>query len=249
MVAAMTSSFRVLALDHCALIAADSAGLADAAEGNLDARVEFCPGWSVADLVRHVWDVHAFWGQLVERRLADPDDYVAPPEPSDDELIEAFRAGATRLVETLRAADPATPVWTWARQHDAGFVIRHQVQEAAVHRWDAEHAAGRSFTIDRDGAVDAVDEFLSVSLSPKPKTALAGPVALVATDAEVAWTVRPGAGGVLTPAAGIDDDATQLRATAADLLLWLYRRRPAGPVEVIGDAALPPVLSEYAGTD
>jgi uncharacterized protein (TIGR03083 family) len=245
----MSSSFRVLALDHCALIAADCAGLADAAEGNLDARVEFCPGWSVADLVRHVWDVHAFWAQIVARRLADPGDYVAPPEPSDDDLIATFRAGATRLVEILRATDPATAVWTWARQHDAGFVRRHQVQEAAVHRWDAERAAGHSFAIDRDGAVDAVDEFLTVSLSPKPKTELTAPVALVATDAEVAWTVRPGAGGVLTPVAGIDDDATQVRATASDLLLWLYRRRPAASVEVVGDAGLPPVLSAYGGTD
>ncbi len=245
----MSSSFRVPTLDHCALIAADSAGLADAAEGNLDAEVEFCPGWSVADLVRHVWDVHAFWGQIVEHRLSDPDDYAPPPEPTDHDLIDAFRAGAARLVEILGAADPATPVWTWARQHDAGFVIRHQVQEAAVHRWDAEHAAGRRFAVDRDAAVDAVDEFLTVSLSSPAQAAatLTGPVALVATDAEVAWTVRPGADGVLTPVAGIDDDATQVRASASDLLLWLYRRRPAGPVEVVGEAALPRLLSAYAG--
>jgi uncharacterized protein (TIGR03083 family) len=166
----MRSSFLTADLDHCALIAADSAGLADAAEGNLATPVEYCPGWSVADLVRHVWDVHAFWGQLVERRLADPDDYVAPPEPADEVLLDTFRAGAIRLVETLRAADPATPVWTWASQHDAAFVIRHQVQEAAVHRWDAEHAAGRSFVIDRAAAVDSIDEFLAVSLASGPTT-------------------------------------------------------------------------------
>ncbi len=35
-------------------IATDSAGLADAAAGNLTAAVAQCPGWSVADLVRHL---------------------------------------------------------------------------------------------------------------------------------------------------------------------------------------------------
>ena len=74
----MPSSFRNADLDHCALIAADSAALADAAAGNLDAKVENCPEWTVADLVRHVCDVHAFWGQIVERRLADPDDVRVP---------------------------------------------------------------------------------------------------------------------------------------------------------------------------
>jgi uncharacterized protein (TIGR03083 family) len=99
-------------LDHCALIAADSAGLADAAEANLSAPVEHCPGWTVADLVRHVWEVHAFWGQVVERRLGDHSEFVEPPAPSDDQLIGAFRTGARRLVDILAAAEPATPVWS-----------------------------------------------------------------------------------------------------------------------------------------
>jgi uncharacterized protein (TIGR03083 family) len=245
----MRSSFLTADLDHYALIAADSAGLADAAAGNLGAPVEHCPGWSVADLVRHVWEVHAFWGQIVELQLADPDDFVPPPDPTADALLDSFRAGAARLVDILRAADPATPVWTWASQRDAGFVIRHQVQEAAVHRWDAEHAAGRAFVIHRDAAVDSIEEFLQFSLGQHPPQPLDGPLALVATDADAAWTLRPGADGALNREPGIGDDATQARATASDLLLWLYRRRTAAQLEITGDAGALQRFTAYAATD
>ena len=43
--------------DCVAAIAEHSAGFASAAHGRLDATVEHCPGWSVADLVAHVVDV------------------------------------------------------------------------------------------------------------------------------------------------------------------------------------------------
>jgi uncharacterized protein (TIGR03083 family) len=245
----MHSSFLATDLDHCALIAADSDGLALSATGNLAARVEHCPDWSVADLVRHVWDVHSFWGQIVERSLTDPADFKEPPTPSDAELIDAFRVGAARLVEILGAADPATPVWTWASQRDAGFVIRHQVQEAAVHRWDAEHAAGRSFAIDRDAAVDSIEEFLTFSLTSASANPLTVPLALVATDADAAWTLRPRGGGALTREPGIVDDATQVRAPAADLLLWLYGRRAPGDLEVTGDPVEVSRFSGYTSTE
>ncbi len=54
-------------LDFTAEIALQSAALAEAAEGNLAAPVEHCPGWTVADLVRHVYEVHWFWGTIVDR--------------------------------------------------------------------------------------------------------------------------------------------------------------------------------------
>ena len=54
---------------------------------------------------------------------------------------------------------------------------------------------------------------------------------------------------MLTPVPGIDDDAAQVRAGASDLLLWLYRRETAVPLEVIGDFDLPPVLQAYASAE
>jgi len=56
--------------DCVTAITEHSAGFAAAARGRLDARVEHCPGWSVADLVAHVVGVHWFWAEVV--RAATP---------------------------------------------------------------------------------------------------------------------------------------------------------------------------------
>ncbi|HEU5271137.1 MAG TPA: maleylpyruvate isomerase family mycothiol-dependent enzyme, partial [Jatrophihabitans sp.] len=153
-------------LDYTAEIALQSAALADAAEGNLTAPVEHCPGWTVADLVRHVIEVHWFWAMIAELRPVEPPaDEQRPEPPADTELLERFRAGALHLVEVLRHADPQASCWTWApTQQNVGFIQRHQVQEAAVHRWDTEHAAGRSVALDVPAAVDSVEEFLTFSV-------------------------------------------------------------------------------------
>ncbi len=225
-----------LNFDPINLIDEDSTGLADAAEHNLDVPVPSCPGWSMADLVWHLFEVQHFWGQLVAGGLTDRSQVPALARPGDDRLVAGFRAHASRFVTVLQAADPSTPVWTWSPQQDAAFVIRHQVQEAAVHHWDGEHAIGRELTIDPDAATDAIEEFLTFSTGRRATGSpeLGGPIALIATDTPARWTLRETPDGEISwlagePAAG----ATILRARASDLLLWLYRRVP--PAEVSGD--------------
>jgi uncharacterized protein (TIGR03083 family) len=220
-------------LDYCAEIALHSAALADAAEGNLTAPVEHCPGWTVADLVDHVREVHWFWAYLAEHRPASPpEDVQGPPRPADDQLIEQFRTGALHLVATLRRADPTAAAWTWApTEHNVGFIERHQVQEAAVHRWDAEHAAGRSVELGTAMSVDAVEEFLTFSVAnmddqpPEPRPALDGALVLKATDADAQWTATDAEiPGTVRMQRGAVTGAPVLAGTASELLLWLYRR-------------------------
>lgn len=219
-------------LDYFAEIAAHSAGLADAAEANLDAPVEHCPGWTVADLVGHVRQVHWFWGLMAEQRLAAPPETEPPEAPAREELVSQFRAGALRLVQILRSADQQAPVWTWApTQQNIAFISRHQVQEAAVHRWDAEHAAGRRFDFDVPVSVDSIEEFLTFSVSSiadqpeQPKPSLGGRLVLSASDADAAWTItddeQP---GTVRFSRGAAEGAPAVTGTASDLLLWLYRR-------------------------
>ena len=150
-----------------AAIAEHSHGFAEAAGGNLDAPVEFCPGWTVRDVVHHLTQVHWFWATIVEDGLAEQPQDLDRPEPAPDgTIIETFRSGSERLVRVLGEADPAARVWTWApAQQDAGFVIRHQVQEAVGHHWDVAHAAGRAVRISPAVGADAVDEFLHFSVS------------------------------------------------------------------------------------
>jgi uncharacterized protein (TIGR03083 family) len=152
--------------DCIAAITAHSAGFAEATRDNLEARVEHCPDWSVADLVWHLTEVHWFWATIVaETPDAPPDQARRPARRPDDELVDAFVAGAAHLVEVLRGADQSASCWTWAPwQQDVAFVTRHQVQEAAVHHWDAVNAAGDSLVIDPAVAADSVDEFLHFSV-------------------------------------------------------------------------------------
>lgn len=236
-----------LGIDYADSIARDSAGFAAAAEGNLEAPVEGCPGWGVRDLVRHLIEVQWFWGTIVDRRLAAPPDEAShPPAREDGRLLDTFRAGADRLVSVLRSADPQTRCWTWASaQQDVAFVVRHQAQEAAVHHWDAAQAAGRLADIDPAVAADAVDEFLTFSVSSAadpadpPRPALNGRLVLSCTDQDMAWTVEDGAApGTVTHHLGTAPGVPVMSAPAGQLLLWLYRRVP------LDTGAVPPELAE-----
>ena len=216
-----------------AAITVHSAGFADATRGRLDARVEHCPGWSVADLVRHLTEVHWFWGTIVEERLdAPPAESRRPGPVRDDELVDAFVAGAARLVEVLREADQSASCWTWAGwRQDVAFVTRHQVQEAAVHHWDAVHAAGDALVIAAPVAADSVDEFLAFSVASDDdpddpvKPPLEGTLGFRATDTGDAWTLTDGARpGTARVSSGAASGVPVVEAPASDLLLWLYGR-------------------------
>ena len=162
----------------------------------------------------------------------------------------------------LGAADPAARVWTWApAQQDAGFVIRHQVQEAVGHHWDVAHAAGRAVRISPAVGADAVDEFLHFSVSnaddaegddPLPAP-LEGRLGLACTDSDAAWLVADGAlpgTAAVSRTARADLDAEEVptvTGTGGQLLLWLYDRHgdPSGEAD-IGDVD-PALLQRFRG--
>ena len=224
----------------------DGLNLADAAErAGLDAAVESCPGWSVADLVWHTGEVHSFWRSVVREGWTDPTHYVEPERPADTELVGWYREGVQRAVEDLGAADPDDAVWSWApRGGNAGWVIRRMAQETAVHRWDAERAAGSGWTIDADVAVDGVDEFLEhfTDTAAAGAAEVGGTVHLHCTDAEGEWLVsEPVPGGRLEFTKEHAKGDAAVRGTAADLLLLLWRRvdlADADRFEVFGDPAV-----------
>jgi uncharacterized protein (TIGR03083 family) len=233
-------SERALPFDPYAEIARHSDGFAESASRDLDAKVSGCPGWDVADLVAHLTDVHWFWSTIVAQRLTREEDVPSnPARAARDQLIERFRIGAKHLVTVLRAADQDERVWTWAPAHqNVAFITRHQVQEAAVHHWDAADAVGDQMTIAPVVAADAIAETISVSLpsaeypADEGTEALGAPVILRCADTGDAWVFTDGlvpltlsAEPVVGPSpTGVDE----LSAPAADLLLWLYRRIPLG---------------------
>ena len=246
----MTPHGTPLGTEGClAAIEEHSRGLVEAARDHLEAPVEHCPGWSVADLVWHVTEVHWFWATIAEGRLSGaPDQSRRPSRPSDAELVETFEAGARRMVDVLRNADQHAACWTWApAQQDVAFITRHQVQEAVVHHWDAVNATGGRLQIDADVAADAVEEFLTFSVSTEtdpaepPRPALAGAICIcpcVCDGNASTWLIQDGpVPGTVTwrrvpdgaeVAALIGDDVATAggHADPANVLLWLYGRLP-----------------------
>src|SRR3954468_17941373 len=141
-----------------------------AAAPDLAARVPGCPSWTLRDLVAHVGAVQRFWAVLVA--LADDS---APPRPEqrpdqdpEGDLLQWSAESTRLLLDALDAAGPASPSWAWwapsGAPLTAGAVARHQVQEAAVHAFDAQETIGRAEPVPAAVAVDGVAEFLSVGL-------------------------------------------------------------------------------------
>jgi uncharacterized protein (TIGR03083 family) len=178
----------------------ESARFADAlASVAPDAAVPCCSEWRAADLLWHLTEVQHFWGSIVEGLLSDPGDVPELDRPSDDDLGALFVDRSERLVRVLAAADPYDECWSWD-EHGGGsvaWVRRRQAHEAAIHRVDAEQAAGRDLSgIPVDLAADGIDEALTVQTSGIPAWAefvpSGGTMEMYARDADRAFGLESG---------------------------------------------------------
>ncbi len=245
----------------------DSARFRDVlAAGPGDAPVPTCPQWQVDDLLWHLAEVQWFWGEIAERGLTDPaelDDVNATrrPRPGDHEgLLEAYDTASERLQRVLAGLAPETPLWMWADDKSAGYILRRQAHEALVHRLDAELAVGERTSIDPRLACDGVDEALRVMRGHEPDAELthvatAGAVTIAAVDTMHTWTVTPvrvtgtwhgdavdverfmvsdGSTGVRGSGDG-EQAVAEIAGTAADLDCWLWNRPTEGVVTREGD--------------
>ena len=233
--------------DLLALIEDRSAALRSVVAGapDLDVRVPSCPDWSLRDLVEHLAEVHRFWAAAVVAGPSEKPPTVAPAvAPADDTLsagLLARSAAATQeLIAALRAAGPAVGCWTWWADSDvpttSGAVARHQVQEAAVHAFDAQLAAGTPRPVPAVVALDGIAAFIDVShgtAGPWPHEPAR--IGLHAAEGE-SWLVDLTASGshVLD---GHHETAADLHGSASDLLLALHGRLPLDRLRSEGDRA------------
>ncbi len=188
----------------------------------LDARVPGCPDWSLRELAWHLGRVQRFWADVVRRGVdVQPEFGEETPGPSAAaELTAWMRASTQELLGALGDAGPERPAWSWWRdRHTSGAIGRHQVQEAAVHRWDAQSAAGTPEPLAPEVADDGVAEFVFVMQAWRDPV----PLAFVATD-----TGRR----VAVSDQGV---TTTVSAPASDLVLFLHRRIGIDAVTVDGD--------------
>jgi uncharacterized protein (TIGR03083 family) len=227
-------------VDHLAFLDAlrrEARTLADAARGNLDAKVPACPEWTVADLLAHMNLVFLSRIRIVRERPTEWWEGPYPDPPPPDVIADEVAARAGELATLLESVSPDEPMLTWAEPHNAGFWSRRMAQEAAVHRADAEAAAGAIAPIATDLAADGIDEFLTVFLPLAQDDYTGGDGATIhlhATDAPAEWVIEMGERVVARE--GHEKCDVAARGTASDLLLALWRRMPASSLDVVGDA-------------
>lgn len=218
----------------------DGTAFGDACESaGLGAAVPACPGWNVADLLWHLGEVHRFWRTVVAERLGHWNEFQRPDRPADGDLLDFYRDGLGAVEQVLRAADPATEIWTWSADKTVGFVIRRMAQETAVHRSDAEQAAGNDHSIEADLASDGIDEFLTHFLGDAREGAepVGGSVHIHCGDVPGEWTLRPSEAGFELSREHAKGDCA-IRGSANDVLLALWRRTSTSTLDLVGDAAM-----------
>jgi uncharacterized protein (TIGR03083 family) len=210
-----------------------------------DGPVPSCPGWEVRDLVRHQGGVHRWATAFVRHGITeagdvDMDELVAT-FPGDDGMGAWFADGVTALVDALEAASPDLECWTFmAAPSPLAFWARRQAHETAIHRVDAELAAGvEPAACEAAFAADGIDELLTGFIprrKPKPESAAGSGQGfrVRCTDADGDWLVRGGPDGVVTERRGGAGDCTA-SGPASDLYLTLWNRRSPTGLTVEGD--------------
>ena len=218
-------------------------------------RVATCPGWTLADLIRHTGGVHRWVGHMVAARATEPAVRadVEVNFPGDPARYPGWLAdGAAALSAALRAAGPQAPVWTPAPDQRASWWARRMLHETAVHGADVVLALGRAPRLDPEQSADGISEFLAL-LPYGPRThqtiralpAGGESIHLHATDCDGEWTIRLAPDG-MTWERGHGKGTAAVRGPAGTLLLFAYGRVGASSpaLEVFGDRDL---LADWAG--
>lgn len=221
--------------------------LASAAEAaGLSAPVPTCPHWQVRDLLRHLggvqrWAIsHIAFGRVQPYGSEEEAKFFAAPQ--DDSLLVWFRDGCATLVETLAVADPDVACFQFLpAPSPLAFWARRQAHELAVHRADADAAAGRA----RGGylpafAADGVAELIGGFHNRQHSRLVADPavsLGVCGTDADCAWTIRiEPTRRVVVPEMKHADCV--LAGPSSDLYLALWNRGGLDGIEVKGDSAV-----------
>ncbi|MET8804473.1 maleylpyruvate isomerase family mycothiol-dependent enzyme [Streptomyces sp. NPDC004546] len=235
---------------------------------DLELRVPTCPEWTLLDLVRHLGTVHRSWAATVaagpaDARPARTASEDTPAAPREREALLAWSAESTeQLLSALRESGPDRGCWTWWGPSESpqtcGAVARHQVQEVAVHTYDAQITLGAAQPLPEEAALDGVDEFLSTCCAwtaawPHEPAAVdfhatEGRSWRLSLSADGGRTTRlPTPGTMPATEAGEDPDAAtaSARGTAGELVLALYGRIPVDSLKLDGDRRLFDLLQAW----
>jgi uncharacterized protein (TIGR03083 family) len=186
--------------------------------------------WTVRDLVKHIGGIHRWAGDIVttcSETSDTPAGEAVGSGPDDDELVEWFENGHVALVATLRSASPDLECVSFLPADSAlHFWARRQAHETAIHRVDAEGAAGAGVTFfDEVFAQDGIAE-IACGFAARKSNAVDRSAALGLDAADgPSWLIT--FGGERIAAVESEDlvgtDVT-VRGVSSDLYRWLWNR-------------------------
>jgi uncharacterized protein (TIGR03083 family) len=223
-----------------AAIRDEADALVTAAErAGLDAPVPSCPEWDAAALLKHIGRVHRWAATCAQSDPSAPPPRPSEPAPPPEQLGAWVREGADRLVAATDRP-PSDPAWTFVPDGTVGFWQRRQAHETAMHRVDAELAAGSPRPVRGDLAADGIDEWLDLlpyRPGTPPPTGTGETLHLHCTDRDGEWLIRLTDAGPEIGRTHAKGDVA-VRGPASDLLLVLLRRADPDRVEVLGTRAV-----------
>lgn len=225
---------------------------------SLGVQVPTCPEWTLFDLAQHIGEGRRDWAATVAAGPAPAKSAAqgTPAAPREREALLAWLAESTeQLLDALRKAGPDLGCWTWwsdsQSPRTSGAVARHQLQQMAVHTYDAQITVGAPQPLPDEVALDGVEEFLFTCVATtsawphKPAAvdfhASEGRSWRLSLSADGARTAPlPGPGALPATAAVQDPDAADVsaRGTASELVLMLHGRIPFDSVELGGEQGI-----------
>jgi uncharacterized protein (TIGR03083 family) len=230
--------------DYVAAIERETAAFARALmRGDADAQVPTCPDWKLIDLAKHHGTGMGFWAHVLCEGTGRPKPEI-PEEPGPSAGLW-FVQVAGLLVAEFKATPPDTEVWTWyPGDRSARFAARRMAHETAVHRYDAQTAAGAPEPIEPALAADGIEEIFEMvgywpDFSEEAEWARGDgeTLHLHGTDDGVdgnEWLIAMNPDGLDVRREHAKGDLA-LRGAVSDLELVLYDRPPIGPIERFGD--------------
>ncbi len=223
-------------------ISDEGASLAVAARrAGLHAPVPACDGWAVADLVSHQGRLHRWVQGIVDAGGPAPAEHWSKlTAPGADAILDWYDEGVELLAATFERVPAGAPAWSWTDDHRAALWARRMAHETAIHRWDAQDAAGSPLPFDAALAVDGVQEVFDLLPFRRGSERVRGhgeTIHLHATDADGEWLVRLEPDRVLVTNEHVKADVAA-RGSASDLFLFLWGRAAPDLLEVFGERAL-----------
>lgn len=189
--------------------------------------VPACPGWTLEQLFGHLGSIERWAAAVV---LGGK--YVEEPAPPTEGAAAWFLDGSAAFLGTMMALEPEAPCWNFGPPpRTAGFWLRRQAHEHAIHLIDASQASGRAAPdLGADFMLDGVDEVLTMFT---PRQVRLG--RMQQPEKAVMFHV-PGAGSWTV---GPEPAAAFITAPLPDMYLGLWGRSKLDETAIIdGDAAL-----------